>query len=74
MNLQLDAVIWTNLPPKFTDTPGQILTRDKSIEYLRLLDSNTKKLAEEYIRRTPKQINTEFRRRFEAEFGWTYAG
>ncbi len=74
IDLKLDAVIWTNLPPKFYDIPGQILTLDKAVEYLRLLDVDKKGLAEEYIRKTPKQINTEFRRRFEAEFGWTYSG
>jgi hypothetical protein len=73
INLKLDAVIWTNLPPKFPDTPGQILTVDKAIEYLYSIEVDKKRLAEEYIRRTPKQIDTEFRRRFEAEFGWSYS-
>jgi hypothetical protein len=72
IRLKLDAVIWTNLPPKFPNTIGRILTADEAINYLHSLDKEIKGKAEEYVRRTPKQIVTEFRNRFEREFGWTY--
>lgn len=67
----LDAVIWTNLPPKFdanTCEPSLI----QAIDYLKSLDINSRSNAEEYIRKTPKQIDTDFRRKFESEFGWTF--
>jgi len=70
--LNLDAVIWTSLPTKFRDTDGLEPTLDEAIQYLNSLDINTKLMAEQYIRRTPKQIDTEYRRKFETEFGWTY--
>lgn len=67
----LDAVIWTNLPPKFdsnTCEPDLI----QAVDYLKSLDINSRLNAEEYIRKTPKQIDTDFRRKFESEFGWTF--
>jgi hypothetical protein len=70
--LELDAVIWTNLPPKFNDTDGQVPTIDDAVSYLRNADINTRTKAEEYISKAPKQIDTDYRRRFETEFGWTY--
>ncbi len=70
--LELDAAIWTNLPPKYNNTDGQVLTIDEAVSYLRDSDINTRITAEEYIRKAPKQIDTDYRRRFEAEFGWTF--
>jgi len=69
-HLNLDAAIWTNLPPKFKNreiTPNA----DQAIAYLKGLDINVFTLAKEYVRKTPKQIDTNYRRRFEVEFGWT---
>jgi len=42
------------------------------LQYLRGLDRNKQELAEEYIRKTPKQIDTDYRRAIESELGWTY--
>lgn len=72
ISLKLDAVIWTNLRPKFKDVEGQEPALEEAISYLKSLDVNTRQTAEEYIRRAPKQIDTDFRRRFEMELGWTY--
>jgi len=44
----------------------------KQLIYFNSLDINARATAEEYIRRTPKQIDTEYRRKFETEFGWTH--
>lgn len=71
-SLKLDAVIWTSLPSKFGETDGVEPTLDEAIRYLNSLDINKRMAAEEYIRRAPKQIDTEFRRKFEGEFGWTF--
>lgn len=67
---ELDAVIWTALPPKFNEhevTPSA----DDVISFLRDLPHERKKQAEEYIRKAPRQIDTDYRRRIEAEFHWT---
>lgn len=71
-SLKLDAVIWTNLSPKFSATDGLEPTLDEAIAHLNSLDINKKLVAEEYIRKAPKQIDTEFRRKFESVFGWTH--
>jgi hypothetical protein len=68
----LDAVIWTNLTAKFLGTDRREPNLDEAIAYLKSLDVNARSNAEEYIRKTPKQIDTDFRRKFETEFGWTF--
>jgi hypothetical protein len=70
--LKLDAAIWTKLPPKFKETENLAPTLEEAISYLKGLNINKRMIAEEYIRRTPKQIDTFYRREFEKEFGWTY--
>ncbi|MGB3589191.1 MAG: hypothetical protein WBA23_21775 [Tunicatimonas sp.] len=70
-HLDLDAAIWTNLPPKFEGINYRIPTLQEAITYLKSLDVNTRNVAEEYIRKAPKQIDTEYRRGFEKELGWT---
>ncbi len=66
----LDAVVWTNLPPKFRQE-DKVPTVDEVISLLQTRPLETKRRAEEYIRKTPRQIDTEYRRRIELELGWT---
>lgn len=68
--LGLDAVIWTNLPPKFNHRE-QVPTVEEVIAYLRDLPPEVQQRAEEYVRKTPFQIDTTYRRRIEAELHWT---
>src|SRR3546814_100541 len=69
----IDAVIWTDLPEKFGGINGVKPSMEEAINYLRDLDDNIKRLAEEYIRKAPPQIMTEYRLAFEEELGWTYS-
>jgi hypothetical protein len=71
IELGLDAVIWTSLKSKFKEV-GVAPSLEEAVFYLRSLDVNKRSIAEEYIRKAPKQIDTEFRRKFEIEFGWKY--
>lgn len=65
-------VVWTALPPKDPYTEKEeIPTEESIIEYLRSLVGRPGDTAEEYIRRVPRQIDTSYRRKIEAEFGWT---
>ncbi len=66
----LDGVVWTNLPPKFQNE-ARVPTVEEVISFLQTRPPETKKRAEEYIRKTPRQIDTEYRRRIEAELNWT---
>ncbi len=67
---KLDAVVWTGLRPKNRNGGGHLLVAGV-IKHLKGLDPCDKKRAEEYIRKAPKQIDTEYRKEIEAEFGWT---
>lgn len=65
------AVIWTALPAKFEGENYRKPTIDEAITYLGQLDSDKRALAEQYIRKTPKQISTIYRSGFEEHLGWT---
>lgn len=58
----LDAVIWTALPPRFTDAIGLAFTPAAALDYLNDLPQATKERALEYIHMAPPQTMTAFRR------------
>jgi len=63
----LDAVVWTALPPKLASAHGRAPTEDEVIRFLR---EHGGKAAETYVRMTPRQIDTRYRKRIELEFNW----
>jgi len=68
------SIVWTALPPKFVRQGAAeetMPTVEEVVEYLQTLGGPKRDLAEQYIRRAPRQIDTAYRRRFEAEFSWT---
>ncbi len=69
-SLGLDAVVWTNGPPKFQHE-RRVPIVEEILTFLRTRPEDAKQQAEEYIRKTPKQIDTVYRRRIEAELNWT---
>jgi hypothetical protein len=69
--LQIDAVVWTNLPPKFNDAEDGLPAPEKVVAYLRGLAGEKRQNAEEYVRKAPRQIDTDYRRVIERELGWT---
>ncbi len=71
--LNLDAVIWTKLKPRFADQE-RIATPDEVITHLHGLSYEQRANAERYVRMTPRQIDTPYRRRIEQEFGWSALG
>jgi len=66
----LDAAIWTGLSYS-KKTNNSRPTLDYVISHLKELDYEKRKVAEEYIRKAPKQIDTIYRRRIEIELGWS---
>ena len=67
----IEHVVWTNLPPKFDGEDKKAPPEEEATKYLATLRGGKRERAEEYIRKAPPQIDTRYRRRFEAEFGWT---
>jgi hypothetical protein len=70
--LALDAVVWTNLKVGFKDKRGELPQYDQILEHLRwCLSHEERAFAEEYVRKAPTQIDTEYRRNLERDLGWT---
>ncbi len=67
----VDAVIWTKLPPKFTEE-CRVPSKDEVVGHLASLPDDAK--AKEYVRQTPVQIATPYRKEIEERLGWTYDG
>ena len=68
---RLDAVVWTALPPKFNGTNNVVPSIDDLLGYFKTLAFEKRQNAEMYIRKTPIQIDTDYRRCFQCEFGWS---
>jgi hypothetical protein len=66
----IDAVVWTAIAAKFNGTE-RLPTEDEVVAYLESLRSPKRDLAETYVRNTPIQIDTNYRRTIEARLHWT---
>jgi hypothetical protein len=64
-----DAVVWTALGFRSKGHPYR-RSADEIIEYLQTLTGEARSKAETYVRRAPKQIETVYRHRIEADLGW----
>ncbi|WP_020412056.1 hypothetical protein [Microbulbifer variabilis] len=66
----LDGVVWTNLKYGFQTARNQIPTSDEVIKHLKELPIEKKRKAEEYVRKTPLQVRTNYRNVIENKLGW----
>jgi hypothetical protein len=67
-----NGVVWTNLPCKFNGVSDVMPTATQILDHLRRLTGDERATAETYVRRTPQQIDTDYRRVIEKELGWNY--
>ena len=58
----IDAVIWTALPPRFDGVEGLVPTPAQAAIYLRQLTGEVRGHAEDYVRRVPEEIQTDNRK------------
>lgn len=69
----LDAVVWTDLPPKFLDIEGRVPSLEEAVSYLNEAEEPVHAAAIEYIRNAPSQINTRYRKEFTRQIPTTSA-
>jgi hypothetical protein len=71
----IDAAIWTALGPQYTkqgETTKERPPVEWVLNYLQELTGPPRDVAEQYVCRTPRQIDTVYRRRVEAALGWVH--
>ncbi|MDE0680075.1 MAG: hypothetical protein OXI11_07665 [Gammaproteobacteria bacterium] len=66
----VDAAIWTALPQGLNGDDNEKPGVEDVLKHLRALSGTARDNAEQYIRRAPRQIDTAYRRRIEAELHW----
>ena len=67
---QLDAVIWTRLPPRFGGVEGLVPAAEDAVAYLAGLSGEEREHARDYIKNVPSQIDTPYRRQIMTGLGW----
>lgn len=65
---KLDAAIWTGLS---YNRNGGRPSVSEVVKHLQKLEGCDRERAEEYVRKAPTQIDTEYRKKIVEEFGWT---
>ncbi|RRV10813.1 hypothetical protein EGJ27_01465 [Pseudomonas sp. v388] len=68
---QIDAVLWTALPPRYMNIEGRVPSDQDAVAYLAGLSGETLEHARRYIEQVPAQISTPYRRAIERQLGWT---
>lgn len=66
----LDYAIWTGLPPKFKNKDNVVPTKDELFKYFENVNNKVFENSTKYVRNTPKQIDTIYRRELERKFNW----
>ena len=59
------------MPTKFSGEDQVRPSQSQAIDYLKALTGETRRDAEEYVRKAPAQIATPYRTAFEKTLGWT---
>jgi hypothetical protein len=68
--MNVDVVVWTNLPPRFNGRDKTIPSSQEVLACLRSRRGKERERAEEYIRKASAQIDTNYRRVIVEQLGW----
>lgn len=73
----ISTVVWTALGPQYMEGEEVHPTKSRPsvdwvLSYLRGLTGEKRKLAEEYFRNAPPQIDTSYRQQVESALGWSH--
>lgn len=63
----IDAVLWTALPPRFAGREGRVPSPSEAAGYLRDLTGRERRHAEDYVCRTPEEVRTPNREALERQ-------
>ena len=66
----IEALIWTALPPRVGQNEGQIPTAEQVLAYLGSLAGDVREHARSYIEQVPAQFETPYRRIIRSRLGW----
>lgn len=69
--MDVSGVVWTALKPRFSHQL-RMPSCEEIVEYLSGLEGDTRRFAEEYVRRAPPEIETPYRVEIERQLGWTF--
>ena len=67
----VDGVVWTALKPRFKGET-RMPSVDEVIKHLNGLSGSERRIAKEYICKTPPEVRTDYRLAIERELGWTF--
>lgn len=67
---QLDAVIWTALPPRIDSLEGRVPCVKEVLDYLATLEGEKRQHAQDYLRRVPTEFETPYRQAIRKSLGW----
>lgn len=66
----LAGVVWTNLPCGFRRSRSVMPSGEDVLAHLRGLDAKAQETAREYVERTPREVDTTYRRLIAESLGW----
>jgi len=66
----LEGVVWTAIPAKLHGENYRRPTQSEALDYLEGLEGDSRRLAEEYVRKAPAQIDTPYRRAIADALRW----
>lgn len=69
----INALIWTALPPRVGHNEGQIPTAEQAVAYLDSLQGEVREHARAYVEQVPAQLETPYRRVIRERLGWDKA-